>query len=114
MRRDAEKESGDLLAAAREQDETARARAEQVLHDARAEAEQMLAKAAEQTAWTQQTMDSVLAAAELESQRIREAGHADAAAHLRDVRRDVEGVLAPAPRADGRPPRRRPTPRPRS
>ncbi|MDQ3664401.1 MAG: hypothetical protein M3353_07055, partial [Actinomycetota bacterium] len=49
--------------------------------------------AAEQTAWTRQTMDALLATAEQEAQRIREMGHADAARHLSRTRRRVANVV---------------------
>ena len=60
---------------------------------ARAEAAEAIRAAAVQTAWTQETMQSLLDTAEQEAERLRAAGRADAGRHVAEARRQVQGVV---------------------
>jgi hypothetical protein len=68
-------------------------RAESVLSSAHAEAERELAAAAEQTAWTRSTVDSLLGAAQQEATLIRLAGHGEAARQVARTRRRLQDVI---------------------
>ena len=68
--------------------------AEEHLAAAEAEAQRQLAAAAEQTSWTQQTVQSLLATADLEADRIRQVGHRDAVDVVRRARQGIVGVAA--------------------
>ena len=65
-----------------------------MLAAAEAEAQRQLAAAAEQTSWTQQTVQSLLATADLEADRIRQVGHRDAVDVVRRARQGIVGVAA--------------------
>ena len=67
--------------------------AEEALRAARAEAAHAIAAAEEQTAWTQETMQALLATAEQEAERLRMAGRADGVRHLAASRRRLQAVV---------------------
>ena len=64
-----------------------------MLRAARAEAAQAIAAAEEQTAWTQETMQALLATAEQEAERLRAEGRAEGALHLAASRRRLQKVV---------------------
>ena len=72
----------------------ARAQADQIVEAARAEAARQLADSAEQTRWTQETVQSLRQAAELDAQRIGTAAHDQAAELINGVRQRLGRLLA--------------------
>jgi hypothetical protein len=64
------------------------------LEESRAEADRQVAAAVEQTAWAGRTVEALLAAAELEAERIRADSHRELARQLAGRRRHLEMVLS--------------------
>lgn len=72
----------------------AESQAQELLERTRLAADREMASAAEQTTWTKRTVDGLVIAAEHEAQRIRLTGHADAAEHMRRVRRRLHEIIS--------------------
>ena len=93
LRKDADTHAHTVLADAEHVRAHAHSSADEVLRAARAEAAQAIAAAEEQTAWTQETMQALLATAEGEAERLRAEGRAEGALHLAASRRRLQKVV---------------------